>query len=313
MKIGLIASWPSFIKDLVKHWQIDGHEVKVTEDAAKCDWKEDPDLLFLEWANENAVAVTNFLTGKDRPPTIVRLHRYELFSDFPRQINWQNVDGLVVVAEWVREQFPKLHPDVKFPPVHVIPNGLDVEKWTFRSRFKVKNPKIAFVGDFSHKKNIPLLLQAACVLPQATFHIAGPVYDLAYWTHYKNFCDKAGIARRVLYEGKVEMNDWLEDKDFIICTSAMPESQGMALMEAMAKGIKPLVFNFMGAETLYPETCIWTTLRDLHDTVAGHYNSYEYREWVKKYCDMGTMHGKWDILINNVMAAKKVFETVSME
>nr|WP_225897404.1 glycosyltransferase [Clostridium botulinum] len=66
----------------------------------------------------------------------------------------------------------------------------------------------------------------------------------------------------IAYVGQKDINKWLEDKNYLICTSVL-ESQGLGIMEAMSKVIRPLIHNFVGAKEVYPEKYVWNSLDDI--------------------------------------------------
>ena len=57
------------------------------------------DIVWIEWANELAIALTNhpnLLRGKH---VICRLHRYEVFTGMPGKIDWNKMNDLIFVAK----------------------------------------------------------------------------------------------------------------------------------------------------------------------------------------------------------------------
>lgn len=274
MKIVIFDSLGSFSKDLAAEWKAKGHEVesfKQFDGAALIG----ADLCFVDWADQNAIAASE----KRLPiPLVVRLHSYEVFTSYPQQIRWWNVDRLVFVADHVRDfALNAFNPAC---PSLVIPNGVRLEDWTFRKREKMAHPKVAFTGGFDSKKGTVLLQQVFAAWPKATFHIAGPSFDTRYLVSMLDFLNKTGYKNRVFHEGyQQNLDKWLEDKDYIILTSPW-EGHNVGALQAMAKGIKPLVYNFPGAENLYPEECLWLNLRELRDRADAPVYSQRYRDWV---------------------------------
>jgi len=115
------------------------------------------DVIWLEWANQSAIVATNYKGIKGKK-VIVRLHSYEIFTDFPKQINWAVVDKLIFVAPHIRDILKELSPgiidDVK---TEVVYNGIDLDKIPFKKREAGFN--IAWVGYINYKKNPPMALQ----------------------------------------------------------------------------------------------------------------------------------------------------------
>jgi len=73
------------------------------------DWA---DIVWFEWCNQTAIIGTNYeeIEGKK---VIIRLHSYEVFSNFPKQINWPVVDKLILVAPHIREILKEFIPDIE--------------------------------------------------------------------------------------------------------------------------------------------------------------------------------------------------------
>lgn len=283
MNILLIDHIGSFTKNIAEGWRADGHTV-VQSAKLKEEEVAAADLVFCEWAWENAFE----LAQKRLPvPLIVRLHRFELFSnpEFPKIINWKNVDALIFDNEFFRRHTVDfIKPEC---PTFTIPNGLELEKWTFRERNNPKKaPNIAFVGDIGWRKGIQLLCEIINRWPWAKFHLtARQISNDELYMLIGHLGDryKWGKSGRVTLHPNVEdMNKFLEPMDYLISTS-LSESQGMAIAEAMAKGIKPLIYNFPGAASMYPHDLLWATLSELTERKDGNYESKRYRGLIEQW------------------------------
>lgn len=91
------------------------------------------------------------------------------------------------------------------------------------------------------------------------------------------------LRKNVCYEGwQDNLDKWLEDKNYILCTSIL-ESQNMSVMQAMAKGIKPIIHNFVGAKGIYNNNYIWNTIDEAVEIINDkEYSSQEYRKFIKE-------------------------------
>jgi glycosyltransferase involved in cell wall biosynthesis len=243
------------------------------------------DIVWLEWANEMAVQITNKLPKMNKK-ILCRLHSYEALSHFPEQINWQNVDKLILVADHIREileiYHEKVYQRIK-DKITVIHNGLDLSKFTF----KIHQPgyNIAVVAHINHKKDPAMWLQIIEKLKNIdkryVLHIAGDFQDIRYSNYFKYFIKEANLEKNVKLYGFVnDVNAFLEDKNYLLSTS-IHEGHPYNIMEAMARGIKPIIHNFAGANKLYPKSLIFNFIDEAVEKITqAPYDSVEYREYL---------------------------------
>mgnify|MGYP003979788783 CR=1 FL=1 len=87
------------------------------------------DIVWIEWANELAVIVTNELSIENKQ-VIIRLHSYEALSGYCTQINWEKVHTVIFVAQHIYDVLKKQK--IVFPDsvrTRIIPNGVDTNKF----------------------------------------------------------------------------------------------------------------------------------------------------------------------------------------
>lgn len=237
----------------------------------QCDarWKAWADLAWFEWCDQNLIEWSRW---KWECPVVCRLHSYEAFSNQPAQVDWSQVAHLIFVAPHIRELFKQRWPQVLSQTPHsIIPNGVEVERFRFRKRGPGR--RIAYLGYFNHKKGTEILLQAILALPDYEFHLGGDFQDPHL--HYYFQHTVAGLPN-VFYYGRVQdVDDWLEDMDYLISPSIV-ESFGFSIAEAMCKGIKPLIHDRPGA--IWSET--WRGVGDLRRLLEGPYESEAYRQHI---------------------------------
>jgi len=262
------------------------------------------DIVWLEWANEVAIIGTAY-EGIKGKKVIVRLHSYEIFTDFPKQINWAVVDRLIFVAPHIREILNELSPGVtQKVKSEVIYNGVDIDKIPFKERKPGYN--IAYVGYINYKKNPQMALQILKKLvtgvtdldnecftadPQYKLHIAGSYQDLRYKIYLEHMIKDMGLQGSVIFHGWVDdMEGLWEDMNYLLHTS-LHEGHSMAITEAMARGIKPVIHNFRGARELYSNMdsslgILFNTVEQAADRIMTtgkifeEYHSKWYKGWV---------------------------------
>jgi glycosyltransferase involved in cell wall biosynthesis len=245
------------------------------------------DVAWFEWCANQLIAGSNF---PKVCKIITRLHRFEAYAPWPQHVNWKNVDVLVTVGndavlEHLRRRFPKLEDTTR---VVIVPNGVDLERFRFVERSRGKN--LACVSRIHDVKNYPLLLQCFYKLhsidAQYRLFIAGPYQDDGVLRGYLHtMIGELGLKGSVFFEGKVhDIPAWLEDKHYIVSASQI-ESQGMYILEGMARGLKPVIHTWPGCRSVYPEEYLFRTVDEFCEQILeGPYTPKAYSDFVaEKY------------------------------
>lgn len=82
-------------------------------------------------------------------------------------------------------------------------------------------------------------------------------------------------------------------------------------MEAMAKGIKPLIHNFVGAKNIYPEKYLWNSISEFLELILeNEYNSKDYRDLIKDNYLLINKIYKIKELINSLYSYKNKFNLI---
>lgn len=263
------------------------------------DWA---DVVWFEWCDQILVEASQLL---DKTAAVVcRLHSYEVFSDLPQRVNWDFVDRLVFVAPHMQRLFEQYFPRAaRRVEKVVIPNGVDVSRFTFKERKPGFN--LAYVGYINHKKNPSLLLQCIHRLVQEDrryrLYVAGIHQERRFEVYWNHMIQILGMQDHVIMEGWVDDIDaWLEDKNFLISTS-VHEGCPYNVLEAAACGIKPVVHHFHGAEKLFPETWLFRNVEEFVNIVQSpDYDSRAYRNWIIDHFDQTDQIDAIDRLIASI-------------
>lgn len=90
------------------------------------------DLVWIEWANQLAVELSQKLPILAEKKVILRIHSYEVLNGFLQHIVWDKISDVIFVASHVKDvavkQLPGLlNPDMNPPDMFVIPNGVEVK------------------------------------------------------------------------------------------------------------------------------------------------------------------------------------------
>ncbi|UQZ89724.1 hypothetical protein C4J81_11110 [Deltaproteobacteria bacterium Smac51] len=246
--------------------------------------------VWLEWGSDMAIEVTNHPQLLDGKRVIVRIHSYEVLNGMAAKINYGRVNDVIFVSNYMRQLFERRFPN-RFPEatrVHVIHNGIALDKFPFEPGGNGR--RIAFVGKMDAKKDPMLMVHAFQFLlhrhPDVELHVAGAPDDNRYYIAMPDFLAKNKLGASTNFYGHVkDVPKWLADKDYILCTSPF-ESQGVGLLEAMHRGLKPLIYNFPGAEFLYPRNWLWNNLDELEALMLNGPTPEECRDFVAEHYSM---------------------------
>lgn len=253
------------------------------------------DYIWMEWADGYPLYLATKLTKKQLNGTkiILRIHRYELFQERTlseiAKINPDIIDKLLFVSEYVKQIGVSIFPWME--KGEVIPNLIDHTKFPFVDRKRSKN--ILFLGRISYVKNLPFLMQLFYELLQHDseykLHIVGDISDKELYYFKDNFIKKMPYIiedENIFFHGKIEnsqLPDIMKEMSYIICTSIF-ESQGVGIIEAMMTGLMPLVYNFGGAEDIFPpEYLFMTRLEFLERILNNNYNPKEYHNYAVRH------------------------------
>lgn len=262
------------------------------------------DVVWLEWANELTIQLTNHPNLLNTKSVICRLHSYEAFSGFVQNINWEKIDDLVFVADHIKDiviqQVPGLPNRVN--NIHIVPNGVNLDKFVFRDRTKGEN--LAYLGHINYKKGPMLLLHAFRELVQVDkkyrLFIGGNFQDARYELYFNQMIKELGLELNIQMDGWIEdVGTWLEDKHYMVCSSVL-EGHPVGVMEAMACGLKPVIHNFVGARNIYPEKYLWNTISEFSQKIVeGDYSSIEYKNYIKRYYSLDRQLYSIENIISN--------------
>lgn len=225
---------------------------------------------------------------------IVFIRRYEWYYGYWQKVDWRKVSEVIMVNDFLAKQFEK---QTGIKP-HVVYNAVNTAQWKFRERKHGKN--IAWVGFINQKKNLPLALQILAELPDDyALHLAGSIQDNATMDYLDNI--GKSIKRKIYWNGQIphaQMDLWLEDKNYILST-AISEGCPNNVIEAMAKGIKPVVHDWTGAREQFGEAVFDTIPEAVKMMTEEPYESKKYLEKVENSFGLSNYQKVKEIVNNN--------------
>jgi glycosyltransferase involved in cell wall biosynthesis len=269
MKVALVTPWNNaWVPHFREAFEKRGHQFGVFPKYAP----QDCDIVIHGWATGTPAV--------NKARNIVFLRRYELFDGGLAKVEWPKIHALVCVNSWFKHVAEEIFKGEQINvPVHLIYNAVNLKKWSFNDKRPGK--KIGMACFVHPKKNIPLALQILAKLPKDyELHIAGDVQD-ACLAEYLVHGSKA-LDRNLYIHGQIpnqQLNDWWDGMDYCLSTS-ISEGNPNNVIEAMAKGIKPVVHNWPGAEDQFGEYLFNTVDEAVKAIQSPDYDSSAYRSHV---------------------------------
>lgn len=221
------------------------------------------DAILAEWARPSAAWLSH--RKRARQMLVVRLHRYELESRYPRDIAIDNVDAVVYIAPLFGQ---RIQDDLGWPADKLvyIPNYIDTASF-WRSKLPGAQFTLGFVGIEVARKRFDLALDLVAALrredPRFTLRVRSRmpwqnryVWDKPEERAYARMCLQRIEDDPLLRNGVVfdppgrDMARWFRGIGHILSTSEA-EGSHTSLAEGMASGAVPIVRPWAGADLLY--------------------------------------------------------------
>lgn len=243
------------------------------------------DICWFEWCDELIIYGSQLPIAKEKK-IICRLHRYEAFTDYPKNVNWDNVNKVIFVSEHIKDVVTSKI-NLPYDKCEIIYNGINLNKFKYYERKIGFN--LAWIGYLNLRKNPMLIIQYFNELVKKDrrykLFIAGSFQDETLYYYIKDIIDRLGLNNNINFDGFIpndKMNEWLKDKNYIV-TGSISEGHPVGVMEAMASGLKPVIHYFPGSEKFYPKEYIYNDLFTFIKIIDDkNYDSEEYREFIKE-------------------------------
>lgn len=288
MRIAVQDNWLSkFSGVLQRYWESKGHTV-LFEPGFNPNLIESCDRVFFESADTNA-----HLAAQQRPhkkgKVFVRVVDVDAHANGPAGLREGYFDGIIYIAQHIKDMCDKRFQNLKGTPSKVIPMGVDLSKFTYRERTPGK--KVAFISTrLTPEKGFDRALMIFRELQKRSsqweLHVVGRMLENSIWemhiNHLLDGLENVHLHGNLPYNTGNEINDFLEDKDYLLLASHK-EAFSFAVAEAMAKGIRPVIYNFWGAKDIWREQDLF---RNEHEAVKlfedGQYTPQLYRLYIEQ-------------------------------
>jgi glycosyltransferase involved in cell wall biosynthesis len=218
--------------------------------------------------------------------TIVSLRRSDVRGDWVEKVRWEHVDILVQIgSSAVEAALLERVPDIRNRTrLVVIPNGVNLDRYVVQQRSRGKH--LACTGCLSMETNPAFLLQCVQKLhyidAEYRLFFSGRFESSVLEQYVRHMVQTLGLTEVVSFEPyPSDLNAWLQDKHFIV-SCGIDENQVESVLAGMASGLKPIVHNFPGAETLLPSACLFNIAEEFCERVLGpDYEPAGYRRFVE--------------------------------
>lgn len=319
MKIAIFDPYlRKFTTGMEKWWLAHGYEVKMDRyyNPQLAEWG---DILWFETCDNNLVSATNpgsailddvanykpwDLHDMDlsHKQVIVRPIDIEVWQGHANASIWDVVDDVIFIAPHIREianefELPGRKQDLR---VHVIPHSVDLDQWTFKER--TSGFEIAAVSERWISKGTSEILQIALKLKAID-----PRYKITWLGRRSDYQWEHAYRDEFVEHHKLNLefvnivdsvDEFLENKNYLLHASHK-EGFSAATAEAMAKGIKPVLHRFYGADALWPGMT-WDSIDQAIEMITeDKYDSASYRQYLIDHgYDLPSMMAKFDQIIN---------------
>lgn len=267
------------------------------------------DIAWIEWAAGHSIIISQL---PKVCPLVLRIHSQEIFLKDTFFINWSNIDKIIFVSPLIQELFNiQVKSNTNVCSSTVIYNAVDTNVFTLKKTFH-PTYKVGCVSlKLTEPKNSAFAIQCFYEMlkqnDKLTLHLTGePTASIEgnrINIYLKHIISILGIQHKVFFEGNIqprEMNNWLEDKDYLLSTSTF-ESFGMNIAEAMAKGITPIIHHFKGATLFFPQEYIFNEISECGRIMSKYNKQNELREYIIKNFSLSQQTAKIENLFQQVI------------
>lgn len=247
---------------LADQWQ--GHNKH--DEAASRKLLHQADIIFCEWCLGNIAWYSHNKLPHQR--LIARFHAQETRAGYLNDVNWQAIDHITFVSEHIRRAALQAFPQLPLAKTSVIANYLDSEKFTPKKKTGDAQFTLGMVGVAPKSKRLDRavdLLEALLATdnryqlrvkgkhPLEYSWLLNRPDELAYYQQlFERINSNPQLRYKVIFDPAGDnVNDWFTMVGYILSPSEH-ESFHMAIGEGMLTGAVPVIWNWEGADEIWP-------------------------------------------------------------
>ena len=242
------------------------------------------DIAWLEGLGRRTAAVAR----ADKMCRLVcRVRQSDVFGPETDGVPWERFDAVFAAVngtglELLRRKAPGVERLTKVVPVR---RGVDLRRHAMRTG--PRNKKLAWVSDIADGANPGPLIQCFAALREADdeyeLHVAGAVADDATAAYAMNLIHRLGLQEAIHFDGwQEDLPAWLAEKDAVV-HAGFADDVPLGVLQGMARGLKPAVQYWPGAETVLDESHLFGTVSQFVSRIADEpYDPPAYRRFVEE-------------------------------
>lgn len=156
---------------------------------------------------------------------------------------YKSVDAVVAISNSVFESF-KEYEYKNLEKIHIIYNGVNVEKFRRNSYEANEQVRIVYTGRLVEEKGVHILLEALSRVPAELDYVCDIAGEGPERPRLENLCKEYGIEERVNFHGvREDIPEFLKGEDIFVHAPIWEEGFGIALAEGMAAGLMCVAFK----------------------------------------------------------------------
>lgn len=277
-------------KVLLDNWK--GHTKHNKEKSLKLLQKAD--IIFCEWGLGNSAFYQNYV--KQGQKLFIRVHRQELQTKFLKKVDFKKVKSVITISPQMLEEFHRVH-RIPRKKLKLIPNMVDTRAFQHPKKEHAKF-HLGIIGIIPKLKRIDRAVEIFEKLWQEDeryeLHIKGKMPQDFPWlqdrkkeiTYFEGVFEKINNApwkeNVVFSQFGSDIPEWLTNIGVILSTSDL-EAFHLAPMEGMASGATPIVFNWEGADLIYPHEFIVSSVDEAVEKIKNLEKSGQLSEYQHIY------------------------------
>ena len=156
---------------------------------------------------------------------------------------YKSVDAVIAISNSVFKSFQE-YAYKNLEKIHVIYNGVNVEKFKRNSYEVSERARIVYAGRLVEEKGVHVLLEALSRLPVELDYVCDIAGEGPERPRLERLCKEYGISDKVNFHGvREDIPEFLKCEDIFVHAPIWEEGFGIALAEGMAAGLMCVAFK----------------------------------------------------------------------